>query len=351
MEYIACPTSKNKPQEKTSKKSKKSKEAKDVNKAEEPTQLRNGRWSCNHKCKDKTMCKHLCCREGLEKPPKMNRKHSNGGADRSNRLNQLTLSASITKHNTQIGNPGKRRTRKDSMTDSESQEMLQKPSQEPNLGLSDTASKDLICPDVNTKDSSSDYGDDSFSDLPSPSDLLIGRTTRLTDRRAQTTSKETYLNKNVRTKDDWIYTDEPWLTLPSSLPNSLVQGKDATSTTAAETSRGSVLEPKACSSNGSQGAKNDNQATTETNEVEYIGRKRRRSLASGDKAHDKRVTKRHIDDQAAEACASLRQYHSTDTLSGYHQNPQPYEPADLPAIWDDIDSTLLDEFKDIVNFF
>ncbi|EIT76873.1 DNA/RNA helicase MER3/SLH1, DEAD-box [Aspergillus oryzae 100-8] len=117
MEYIACPTSKNKPQEKTSKKSKKSKEAKDVNKAEEPTQLRNGRWSCNHKCKDKTMCKHLCCREGLEKPPKMNRKHSNGGADRSNRLNQLTLSASITKHNTQIGNPGKRRTRKDSMTD------------------------------------------------------------------------------------------------------------------------------------------------------------------------------------------------------------------------------------------
>ncbi|KAB8273394.1 Sec63 Brl domain-containing protein [Aspergillus minisclerotigenes] len=117
MDHIACPTSENKPQEKTSKKSKKSKEAKDVNKAEEPTQLRNGRWSCNHKCKDKTMCKHLCCREGLEKPPRMNRKHSNGGADRSNGLNQLTLSASITKHNTQIGNPGKRRTRKDSMTD------------------------------------------------------------------------------------------------------------------------------------------------------------------------------------------------------------------------------------------
>ncbi|PIG87588.1 DEAD/DEAH box DNA helicase (Mer3) [Aspergillus arachidicola] len=250
-----------------------------------------------------------------------------------------------------IDNPGKRRTRKDSMTDSGSQEMLQKPSQEPNLGLSGTASKDLICPDVNAKDSSSDYGDDSFSDIPSPSDLLIGRTVRLTDRRAQTTSKETYLNKNVRTKDDWIYTDEPWLTLPSSLPNSLVQGKDATSTKAAETSRGSVLEPKACSSNGSQGAKNDNQTTTETNEIEYIGKKRRRSLTSWDKAHDKRVTKRHIDDQATEACASLRQYHSADTLSGCHQNPQPHEPADLPAIWDDIDPTLLDEFKDIVNFF
>ncbi|KAI9714439.1 MAG: Sec63 [Bogoriella megaspora] len=36
----------------------------------EPRRLRNGRWACNHRCKDKTTCKHLCCREGLEAPPK-----------------------------------------------------------------------------------------------------------------------------------------------------------------------------------------------------------------------------------------------------------------------------------------
>ena len=50
-----------------------------------PMQLDNGKWACNHKCKDKTAyvrsrselsladdprCKHLCCREGVEKPPK-----------------------------------------------------------------------------------------------------------------------------------------------------------------------------------------------------------------------------------------------------------------------------------------
>lgn len=35
-----------------------------------PTQLRNGRWECNHKCKDKQGCKHLCCKDGLDKPPK-----------------------------------------------------------------------------------------------------------------------------------------------------------------------------------------------------------------------------------------------------------------------------------------
>jgi ATP-dependent DNA helicase HFM1/MER3 len=36
----------------------------------EPTQLENGKWACNHKCKDKHLCKHLCCREGTEKPPR-----------------------------------------------------------------------------------------------------------------------------------------------------------------------------------------------------------------------------------------------------------------------------------------
>lgn len=36
-----------------------------------PRQLENGKWACNHKCKDKTACKHgSCCREGLDKPPK-----------------------------------------------------------------------------------------------------------------------------------------------------------------------------------------------------------------------------------------------------------------------------------------
>lgn len=35
-----------------------------------PVQLSNGKWSCNHKCKDKEACKHYCCKHGLDKPPK-----------------------------------------------------------------------------------------------------------------------------------------------------------------------------------------------------------------------------------------------------------------------------------------
>lgn len=35
-----------------------------------PVQLPNGRWLCSHKCKDKTSCKHYCCKYGMEKPSK-----------------------------------------------------------------------------------------------------------------------------------------------------------------------------------------------------------------------------------------------------------------------------------------
>ncbi|KAF9741425.1 hypothetical protein PMIN02_000945 [Paraphaeosphaeria minitans] len=36
----------------------------------EPRQLENGKWACNHPCKDKYACKHLCCKQGMDKPPK-----------------------------------------------------------------------------------------------------------------------------------------------------------------------------------------------------------------------------------------------------------------------------------------
>ncbi|KAL8734656.1 MAG: hypothetical protein Q9166_001312 [cf. Caloplaca sp. 2 TL-2023] len=37
-----------------------------------PTKLENGKWACNHKCKDKKA--HLCCHEGVDKPPKAPKK-------------------------------------------------------------------------------------------------------------------------------------------------------------------------------------------------------------------------------------------------------------------------------------
>ncbi|KAJ3864985.1 hypothetical protein EV359DRAFT_39824 [Lentinula novae-zelandiae] len=38
--------------------------------ARTPKKLPNGLYECNHPCKDKQACRHLCCREGLRVPPK-----------------------------------------------------------------------------------------------------------------------------------------------------------------------------------------------------------------------------------------------------------------------------------------
>lgn len=39
-----------------------------------PKQWPDGRWECQHSCKDKTACKHLCCRDGLEDKPRLSKK-------------------------------------------------------------------------------------------------------------------------------------------------------------------------------------------------------------------------------------------------------------------------------------
>jgi hypothetical protein len=64
----------------------------------EPRQLENGRWPCNHNCKDKTVCKHLCCREGLDKKPKPSKgKTSKKEAENPQDPKQTQLSVSISK--------------------------------------------------------------------------------------------------------------------------------------------------------------------------------------------------------------------------------------------------------------
>lgn len=66
--------------------------------ANEPRQLANGKWACNHNCKDKTSCKHLCCREGLDKKPKPSKaKSSKKEAENSADPKQTQLSLSVSK--------------------------------------------------------------------------------------------------------------------------------------------------------------------------------------------------------------------------------------------------------------
>lgn len=66
--------------------------------AREPRQLENGKWACNHNCKDKNSCKHLCCREGLDKKPKPSKSSSNKkDAQKSPNPKQTQLSLAVSK--------------------------------------------------------------------------------------------------------------------------------------------------------------------------------------------------------------------------------------------------------------
>ncbi|KAI9741343.1 MAG: Sec63 [Cirrosporium novae-zelandiae] len=64
------------------------------------TQLSNGKWACNHKCKDKTSCKHMCCRDGLNKKPKPRKASSNTQAPKE--IPKTSLGGKVTKPRTPL---------------------------------------------------------------------------------------------------------------------------------------------------------------------------------------------------------------------------------------------------------
>jgi hypothetical protein len=69
----------------------------DAAKEVEPRQLDNGKWACNHACKDKTSCKHYCCREGLDKKPKPQKAKASKKDNTTTDPKQTQLSMSVKK--------------------------------------------------------------------------------------------------------------------------------------------------------------------------------------------------------------------------------------------------------------
>ncbi|KAJ5082947.1 hypothetical protein N7532_011990 [Penicillium argentinense] len=154
-----------------------------------PIRLSNGNWACNHRCKDKKSCKHLCCRDGLEKPPKPSKCKTATNLKASG-LSQLTLSASITKPKSSDENSkkkiptrskkaAKRKTsqRSDSSLSSAPQRKKRRSTQI-QIGYKHSGKSAMSQTQEEKRKSlsrslSRDYGDDDgFNDLPSPSALF-----------------------------------------------------------------------------------------------------------------------------------------------------------------------------------
>ncbi|PYI11603.1 DEAD/DEAH box DNA helicase [Aspergillus sclerotiicarbonarius CBS 121057] len=325
--------------------------------AEEPTRLENGRWACNHRCKDKTMCKHLCCRDGLEKPPKANKKRTFDEDKKTKGLSQMTLPATIVKKNTHVasiscteacGNPA------------ESSGPTRKPSK------TDTSDKNKTNPSIPTRTSkrvsSSEYGDDSFSDFPSPSALLFEYSAPPTKGLEPPTNEgEINHEDRIDLNDDWL-DDDIWLDpcspppppnpIPTRQNQAIIEKVNQASTTThapqrlnATTTTKTTIDTAFPATNHK---KPDSQAPKPTHESPLdnlpISQGKKRNLPSTPKTSD-RETKRYKTDTSV---LSTGESQSNKDILGLVV----HEPSTIiPEGWEGIDPALLDEFKDIINLF
>ncbi|GFF96560.1 ATP-dependent DNA helicase MER3 [Aspergillus lentulus] len=326
----------------------------------EPPRLDNGRYACNHRCKDKSTCKHLCCREGLEKPHKVARKQSANGNQAKSGLNQLTLSASIPR--IKAGRTSTIEARDKSSGKTHTKDVGSTGIDSDITDIEDIFHLNSTSHVSKPQCSSSDYGDDSFDDLPSPSKLLVGCSTATTNQvKGETETFASKCDDITEADDTWTDVDDLFTyTVQPSSTDSPEQIKIHTATSATgKQDQTLVLPDNSMFERNAVSNEADIPRTSETDvdkaldpsrvSDEHRGRKRDLSWQTGRILSDERMEKRMKHDELSRIPRG-----QVETAIGKETNGSIQGSANLPEVpkdWDDIDSALLDEFKDIVNFF
>ncbi|GFG07326.1 ATP-dependent DNA helicase MER3 [Aspergillus lentulus] len=326
----------------------------------EPPRLDNGRYACNHRCKDKSTCKHLCCREGLEKPHKVARKQSANGNQAKSGLNQLTLSASIPR--IKAGRTSTIEARDKSSGKTHTKDVGSTGIDSDITDIEDIFHLNSTSHVSKPQCSSSDYGDDSFDDLPSPSKLLVGCSTATTNQvKGETETFASKCDDITEADDTWTDVDDLFTyTVQPSSTDSPEQIKIHTATSATgKQDQTLVLPDNSMFERNAVSNEADIPRTSETDvdkaldpsrvSDEHRGRKRDLSWQTGRILSDERMEKRMKHDELSRIPRG-----QVETAIGKETNGSIQGSANLPEVpkdWDDIDPALLDEFKDIVNFF
>ncbi|KGO73307.1 Helicase, C-terminal [Penicillium italicum] len=357
----------------------------------EPVRLANGKWACNHKCKDKTSCKHFCCREGLEKPPKPP-KRTIPATQQEGGLNQLTISASITKATPTINSTSGKQAAKKRVTEPKKDEHILKVKKTlTSQAKKKTTSREksvLLERDKNVpsytrkwektpaKSLSSDYGDEIFDDLPSPSRLLGKKGSRVA------TSVSPVLDHQTENKLTDVPVIETKRTEPEHSTSASQSGQPQNDRTKPSTPKPQheIIEipddtppdstglPKTTDKDRSV-KQSTSSLQTRVDSPPNLKRK-----ASQDETRAEEQTKRVKQSPSASAL----QVHAPNNLNN-KQTPNPEQPVspvspvppvsptspfspvaavspfidgrmDLTAAWHDDEIDLLDEFKDIIKF-
>ncbi|KAL4912540.1 Sec63 Brl domain-containing protein [Aspergillus aurantiobrunneus] len=278
----------------------------------DPEKLGNGRWACNHKCKDKTSCKHLCCREGLSNPPKVTRKKSDGAHQEAAGSNQLTLSASISK--------------KDS-----------RPVKQPDIQTQHLNAQSTNNPISLTADSSSDYGDESFDDLPSPSTLFFGNATNQLDCKLQTGLDAAKADQSaLDLGDDWVDAGDVSFPVQPALVEPAMADAGFAKTCLVDLVSPEPQELVPVLPQGHKRKLTDESATHDN---------------TGDNTDNKRAKCWGGQECSDDKLPKAKQ--ETFAVETKRNEPKASLTFAVPILeeWEGIDPALLDDFKDIVDFF
>lgn len=261
-------------------------------------------------------CKHYCCREGLSNPPKATRKKSDGAYQDTAGSNQLTLSASISKSDPKSVKQQKK------VKNTQQSSQLKTPSTDNPISL--------------IADSSSDYGDESFDDLPSPSEFF-GNTISSLDRDSQKAPGISKTSQNpLELGDGWIDADEisfrgrPTLESPST--NYGFAKSCLVDLVSPEPQKLCSMPPQSDSLGGQKRKLADRSNTTNDDN------KRAKSRGEPD-GIETDLTRKGEKELTEGNEAENSQMCDVPVVSS------------IPTGWEGIDPALLDDFKDIIDFF
>lgn len=260
-------------------------------------------------------CKHYCCREGLSNPPKVTRKKSDGAYQDAAGSNQLKLSESIPKIDPKSVKQQKK-------VNSQQSSQLKTPSTDNPISL--------------IADSSSDYGDESFDDLPSPSEFFGNAISSLNrdSQKAPGTSKTP--QNPLELGDDWIDADEvsfrgrPTLESPST--NYGFAKTCLVDLVSPEPQKLCSMPPQSDGLGGHKRKLTDRSNTTNDDNK----RAKNREEPDGIKTDFPRKGEKEL------------------TEGNEAENSQMCDVpvvSSIPTGWEGIDPALLDDFKDIIDFF
>ncbi|RAL09680.1 putative DEAD/DEAH box DNA helicase (Mer3) [Aspergillus homomorphus CBS 101889] len=301
---------------------------------EELAPMENGRWACNHRCKDKTICKHFCCRDGLDKPPKASKKQP-CAPEKKKGLSQTTLLAQTMKKN--------ERTARDKISDTSLGEATRESSfsthlewqEASELALKDRPEQldldeqpsDVLSASLSRHKLRREPSEDTFSDFPSPSALLLGGQTDTKIESGEPCKKGGMVEETLDLKDNWS-DEDIWLAVQSPLESPALTQKIKEEST--RITHGHTIHMAELTQSSSEKELSSKPAS-----------EKKRKLSLTDVRSMKRIK---LNGQIFDG-----EGNKENSQPGEFQGALSVQDTVVPKGWEDIDPALLEEFKDIIN--